>query len=156
MSINATLLGQAIAFIIFVWFCMKYVWPPLMAAIEERQQKIADGLSAAERAEKDLDLAKANASDRLKEAKREAAEVIEQANKRKLQILDEAREEATAEREKLIAQAESEIESLRVRARDDLRKQVAALAVAGAEKILERSIDKDAHKDILDNITAKL
>jgi F-type H+-transporting ATPase subunit b len=135
---------------------MKYVWPPLMAAIEERQQKIADGLSAAERAEKDLDLAKANASDRLKEAKREAAEVIEQANKRKLQILDEAREEATAEREKLIAQAESEIESLRVRARDDLRKQVAALAVAGAEKILERSIDKDANKDILDNITAKL
>jgi F-type H+-transporting ATPase subunit b len=156
VNINATLLGQAIAFAIFVWFCMKYVWPPLMAAIEERQKKIADGLSAAERAEKDLDLAKANASDRIKEAKQAAAEVIEQANKRKLQILDEARDEAIVEREHLIAQAEAEIESLRVRARDDLRKQVAALAVAGAEKILERSIDKEAHKDILDSITAKL
>ncbi|MDW6091391.1 MULTISPECIES: F0F1 ATP synthase subunit B [Vibrio] len=156
MNINATLLGQAIAFALFVWFCMKYVWPPLMAAIEERQKKIADGLSAAERAEKDLDLAKANASERIKEAKQAAAEVIEQANKRKVQILDEARDEAIVERNHLIAQAEAEIESLRIRARDDLRKQVAALAVAGAEKILERSIDKDAHKDILDSITAKL
>lgn len=156
MNINATLLGQAIAFAIFVWFCMKYVWPPLMAAIEERQKKIAEGLSAAERAEKDLSLAQANASDRMKEAKRAAAEVVDQANKRKLQILEEAREEAVVERDKIIAQAEAEIEALRVRARDDLRKQVATLAVAGAEKILERSIDKDAHKDILDNITAKL
>ena len=156
MNINATLLGQAIAFALFVWFCMKYVWPPLMAAIEERQKKIADGLSAAERAEKDLDLAKANASERMKEAKRAAAEVIEQANKRKLQILDEARDEADVEREKILAQAKAEIESLRVRARDDLRKQVAVLALAGAEKILERSIDKEAHKDILDSITAKL
>ncbi|MGX9419344.1 F0F1 ATP synthase subunit B [Vibrio sp. RC27] len=156
MNINATLVGQAIAFAIFVWFCMTYVWPPLMAAIEERQKKIADGLSAAERAEKDLDLAKANASDRMKEAKRTAADVVDQANKRKLQIIEEAREEAVAEREKILAQAEAEVEALRVRARDDLRKQVANLAVAGAEKILERSIDKDAHKDILDNITAKL
>jgi F-type H+-transporting ATPase subunit b len=135
---------------------MKYVWPPLMAAIEERQKKIADGLSAAERAEKDLDLAKANASERIKEAKQAAAEVIEQANKRKSQILDEARDEALVERNHLIDQAEAEIESLCIRARDDLRKQVATLAVAGAEKILERSIDKDAHKDILDSITAKL
>ena len=153
---NATLLGQGIAFAIFVWFCMTYVWPPLMAAIEERQKKIADGLSAAQRAEKDLVLAKTNASDRMKEAKRTAAEVVEQANKRKLQIIEEAREEAVAEHNKIIAQAEAEIEALRVRARDDLRKQVANLAVSGAEKILERSIDKDAHKDILDNITAKL
>jgi F-type H+-transporting ATPase subunit b len=135
---------------------MKFVWPPLMSAIEERQKKIADGLSAAERAEKDLDLAKANASERIKEAKRAAAEVIEQANKRKLQIIDEARVEAEGEREKIIAQAEAEIESLSNRARDDLRKQVVLLAITGAEKILERSIDKDAHKDILDNITAKL
>jgi F-type H+-transporting ATPase subunit b len=156
VNINATLLGQAIAFAIFVWFCMKYVWPPLMAAIEERQKKIADGLSAAERAEKDLDLAKANASDRMKEAKRAAADVVDQANKRKLQIIEEAREEAVTERKKIVAQAEAEIEALRVRARDDLRKQVATLAVAGAEKILERSIDKDAHQDILNNITAKL
>jgi F-type H+-transporting ATPase subunit b len=156
VNINATLLGQAIAFAIFVWFCMKYVWPPLMKAIEERQKIIADVLSAAERAEKDLNLAKANASDRMKEAKRAATEVIEQANKRKSQIVDEAKGEALAERQKILAQAAAEIEALRVRARDDLRKQVATLAVAGAEKILERAIDKDAHKDILDNITAQL
>ena len=156
MNINATFIGQLIAFAVFVVFCMKYVWPPLMAAIEERQKKIADGLQAAERAAKDLDLAQANASDQLKEAKRTATEIIEQANKRKSQILDEAREEAQAERQKILAQAEAELEAERNRARDELRKQVATLAVAGAEKILERSIDKDAQKDILDNITAKL
>ncbi|WP_165312670.1 F0F1 ATP synthase subunit B [Vibrio ziniensis] len=156
MNMNATLLGQALSFALFVWFCMKYVWPPIMQAIEERQKKIADGLQAAERAKKDLDLAQANASDSLKEAKRTATEVIEQANKRKAQILDEAREEAQAERQKILAQAASEVEAERNRARDELRKQVATLAIAGAEKILERAIDKDAHKDILDNITAKL
>lgn len=153
---NATLLGQALAFALFVWFCMKYVWPPLMKAIEDRQKAIADGLSAAEKADKDLALAQANASETLEEAKRTATEVIEQANKRKVSIIDEAREEAEVERHKLIAQAHAEIEAERVRARDELRKQVAALAIAGAEKILERSIDKEAHNDILENITAKL
>ncbi len=91
MNINATLLGQAVAFFIFVVFCMKYVWPPLMAAIEARQKEIADGLSSAERAKKDLELAKANATDQLKEAKHQAAEIIDQANKRKAQIIDEAK-----------------------------------------------------------------
>ncbi|CAH0541979.1 F0F1 ATP synthase subunit B [Vibrio marisflavi] len=156
MNMNATLLGQAIAFAMFVWFCMKYVWPPIMQAIEERQKKIADGLLAADRAAKDLDLAQANASEQMKEAKRTATEVIDQANKRKAQILDEARHEAMEERKNILSQAEAEIEAERIKARDDLRKQVAALAIAGAEKILERSVDKDAHKDILENITAKL
>ena len=156
MNMNATLLGQAIAFALFVWFCMKYVWPPIMEAIEERQKKIADGLSAAERAAKDLDLAQANASDQLKEAKRAATEIIEQANKRKGQILEEAREEALTERQKILTQGEAELESERKRTRDELRKQVATLAVIGAEKILERSINLEAQKDILDNITAKL
>ena len=156
MNINATLLGQAISFALFVWFCMTYIWPLIIQAIEERQKKIADGLQAAERAAKDLNLAQANASDQLKEAKRTATEIIEQANKRKAQILDEAREEAQTERQKILTQAEAELEAERNRARDDLRKQVATLAVAGAEKILERSIDKDAQKYILDNITAKL
>ena len=91
MNMNATLLGQAIAFSLFVWFCMKYVWPPIMQAIEERQKKIADGLVAAERAAKDLNLAQANASEQMKEAKRTATEVIDQANKRKAQIIDEAK-----------------------------------------------------------------
>ena len=156
MNMNATLLGQAIAFSMFVWFCMKYVWPPIMQAIEERQKKIADGLQAAERAAKELNLAQANASEQLKEAKRTATEVIDQANKRKAQILDEAREEAQAERQKILAQAEAELEAERKRARDDLRKQVATLAIAGAEKILERTTEQDVHKDVLDNLTAKL
>ncbi|ANO31693.1 F0F1 ATP synthase subunit B [Vibrio breoganii] len=156
MEMNATMLGQAISFAMFVWFCMKYVWPPIIEAIEERQKKIADGLSAAERAEKNLNLAQANASEQLKEAKRTATEIIDAANKRKAQIIDEAREDAQAERQKILTQAEAEVEADRSRARDELRKQVATLAIAGAEKILERTIDKDAQKDILENITAKL
>ncbi|WP_105902954.1 F0F1 ATP synthase subunit B [Vibrio gangliei] len=156
MNINATLLGQAIAFVLFVWFCMKYVWPPLMAAIENRQKNIADGLAAADRAAKDLSLAQANASDKLKEAKKAAAEIIDQANKRKSQILEESQIEAQAERQKILDQGRAEIETERNRARDELRKQVAVLAIAGAEKILERSIDENAHQDILNDITAKL
>ncbi len=156
MNINATLIGQAIAFTMFVVFCMKYVWPPIMQAIEERQKKIADGLAAADRAAKDLNLAQANASEQMKEAKRAATEIIEQANKRKAQILDQAREEAQIERENILSQGKAELEAERNRARDELRKQVATLAVIGAEKILERSIDASAQKDILDKITAEL
>ncbi|WP_164520857.1 F0F1 ATP synthase subunit B [Vibrio aphrogenes] len=156
MNMNATLLGQAIAFVLFVWFCMKYVWPPLMAAIENRQKNIADGLAAADRAAKDLSLAQANASDKLKEAKKAAAEIIDQANKRKSQILEESQIEAQAERQKILDQGRAELETERNRARDELRKQVAVLAIAGAEKILERSIDENAHQDILNEITAKL
>lgn len=156
MNINATLLGQAIAFVLFVWFCMKYVWPPLMAAIENRQKNIADGLAAADRAAKDLGLAQANASDKLKEAKKAAAEIIDQANKRKNQILEESQNDAKVERQKILDQGRAEIETERNRARDELRKQVAVLAMAGAEKILERSIDQNVHQDILNDITAKL
>ncbi|HBV76498.1 MULTISPECIES: F0F1 ATP synthase subunit B [Vibrio] len=156
MDINATLLGQALAFALFVLFCMKFVWPPLITAIENRQKSIADGLAAADRAAKDLSLAQANASDKLKEAKKAAAEIIDQANKRKSQILEESQTEAQIERQKILDQGQAEIETERNRARDELRKQVAVLAIAGAEKILERSIDPNAHQDILDNITAKL
>lgn len=156
MNMNATLLGQAIAFFLFVVFCMKYVWPPIMEAIEERQKKIADGLAAADRAAKDLNLAQANASDQLKEAKRAASELIEQANKRKAQIVDDAKIEAQAEREKILAQGMAEIEAERNRARDELRKQVATLAVIGAEKIIGRSIDMEAQTDILNELTAEL
>ncbi len=156
MNMNATLLGQAIAFFLFVVFCMKYVWPPIMEAIEERQKKIADGLAAADRAAKDLNLAQANAADQLKAAKRAASELIEQANKRKAQIVDEAKVEAQAEREKILAQGMAEIEAERNRARDELRKQVATLAVIGAEKIIGRSIDMEAQTDILNKLTAEL
>ncbi|HAD40358.1 MAG TPA: F0F1 ATP synthase subunit B [Plesiomonas shigelloides] len=156
MNINATLLGQAISFILFVWFCMKLVWPPLIAAIEERQKKIADGLAASDRAAKDLELVQAKMAEQLKDAKVQAAAIIEQANKRKALILDEARTEADAERQKIIAQGQAEIDAERKRAREELRKQVAALAIAGAEKILERSVDEAANSDIVDKLVAEL
>lgn len=156
MNINATLIGQSIAFALFVWFCMKFVWPPLLAAIEERQKKIADGLADAEKAGKRLELAEVKAKDQIKVAKAEAGEIIDQANKRKNQIIDEAKAEAQAEREKILAQAQAEIESERNRAREELRTQVSTLAVVGAEKILERSIDAAAHSDILDKLASEL
>ncbi|MGV3344631.1 F0F1 ATP synthase subunit B [Enterobacteriaceae bacterium LUAb1] len=156
MNINATILGQAIAFILFVAFCMKYVWPPIMAAIEKRQQEIADGLASAERAKKDLDLAQATATDQLKKAKEDAQVIIEQANKRRAQILDEVKAEAEAERSKIIAQAQAEIDAERKRVREELRNQVAMLALAGAEKIIERAVDEAANSDIVDKLVAEL
>ena len=156
MNLNATILGQAIAFVLFVLFCMKYVWPPIMAAIEKRQKEIADGLSSAERAKKDLDLAQANATDQMKKAKAEASALIDQANKQRAQIIDEAKAEAEVERSKIIAQAQAEIDAERKRAREELRKQVAMLAIAGAEKIIERSVDEAANSDIVDKLVAEL
>ncbi|WP_018691243.1 F0F1 ATP synthase subunit B [Algicola sagamiensis] len=156
MSINATLIGELIAFIVFVWFCMKYVWPPLNTAIEDRQKKIEEGLKQADLAEEDLRHAREKAKEQLKEAKAQAAELIEQAKKRASQILDEETQKAHEEREKIIAQGHSEIESERNRAREELRKQVAVLAMTGAEKILERQIDETAHSDIVDKLIAEL
>ncbi len=156
MNINATLIGQSIAFFFFVWFTMKYVWPQLLGAIEERQNKIAEGLAAGERAEKDLELAQEKAKAQLKEAKVQAAEIIEQAKKRATQIVDEETQRGHEEREKIIAQGSAEVEAERNRAKEDLRQQVSVLAIAGAEKILERQIDAAAHSDILDKLVAEL
>ena len=156
MTLNATLLGQSIAFFFFVWFTMKYVWPQLLNAIEERQNKIADGLAASERAEKDLELAQAKAAEKLKEAKTQAAEIIEQAKKRATQIVDEETQKGHDEREKIIAQGQAEVIAERNRAKEELRQQVSVLAIAGAEKILERQIDAAAHSDILDKLVAEL
>ncbi|MDG1732421.1 MAG: F0F1 ATP synthase subunit B [Thalassotalea sp.] len=156
MNINLTLIGELIAFVVFVMFCMKFVWPPIMAAIEDRQKVIADGLAASERAAKDLELAQDNAKAQLKEAKAQAAEIVDGAKKRETQMIEEAAGKAIAERDKIIASGHAEIESERHRAREELRKQVAVLAVAGAEKILERSIDAAAHSDILDKLVAEL
>ena len=156
MNMNATILGQTIAFIIFVWFCMKFVWPPLMGAIESRQKEIAEGLSSAERAKKDLALAQNNATEQLKEAKLQSAQIVELANKRKAQIVEDATREAQAEREKILAQAQAEVEAERNRVKEELRKQVAALALVGAEKILERQIDAAANSDIVEKVVAEL
>ncbi|AWB66417.1 F0F1 ATP synthase subunit B [Saccharobesus litoralis] len=156
MNLTATLIGELIAFTVFVLFCMKYVWPPLNGAIEARQKKIADGLEAAEHAEKDLELAQKRATEQLKDAKAQAAQIIEQAKNRENQMIDEAADKARAEAEKILAAGHAEIEAERNRAKEELRKQVAVLAVAGAEKILERSIDSSAHADILDKLVEEL
>ena len=156
MNINATLIGQLIAFIVFVWFCMKYVWPPLLGAIEERQKKIADGLEASERAEKDLELAQEKATDQLKDAKAQAAEIVEQAKKRASQLEESEKQKAYSEREKIIASGYAEIEAERNRAKEELRAQVAALAVAGAQQILQREIDANAQNDIVEKLVAEL
>lgn len=156
MNINATLIGELIAFLVFVLFCMKYVWPPIIGAIEARQQKIADGLAATDRAEQDLRLAQEKAKQQLVDAKAQASALIDQAKKREAQIIDEAAMKAQAEREKILAQAKAEVEAERIRAKEELRKQVAALAVAGAERILQRSIDEAAHSDILEKLVTEL
>lgn len=156
MDFNATLIGQTIAMIVFVVFTMKYVWPHLEAAITERQNKIAEGLAAAEKGTHDLELAKESASKTLKEAKAQAAELIDQAKKRHSEIVDSAKDDARAEAEKILNGAKAEIEQEVNRAREQLRAQLATLAVAGAEKILERNIDASAQNDIVEKLVAEL
>jgi F-type H+-transporting ATPase subunit b len=156
MNINATLIGELIAFVVFVIFCMKFVWPPIMAAIEARQATIADGLAASDRAAKDLELAQISATEQLKKAKAQAASIVDAAKKREAQIIAEAAGKAEAEKTKILTAGHAEIETERNQAREELRQQVAVLAVIGAEKILERSIDAAAHSDILDKLVAEL
>lgn len=156
MNINATLIGQAIAFAIFVIFCAKYVWPPLLGAMNERAKKIADGLDAANRAERDLELAQQKATQTLHESKTQAAEIIEQANKRANQIIDDAKEAARGEGDRLIVAAQANIEQEVNRAKEGLRSQVAALAVSGAAKILGTSVDEAAHSELLNTLAEEL
>ena len=152
MHINMTLIGQSITFLIFVWFCMKFVWPVIRNAMDARTQQIAEGLSAAERAHRDLELAKDKVSSQLKDAKVEAASIIEQANRRAAQIIDEAKDRARDEGDRIKASAQAEIEQESNRAREQLRAQVGALAVAGASRILGRAVDERAHRDIVDQL----
>jgi ATP synthase, F0 subunit b len=156
MNINFTLLAQALAFAGLIWIIATKIWPPLMNAIEERQQKIAEGLAAADRSQKDLAQAQEKVNEALKEARTKANEIIDQAHARANQIVDAARNEAITEatRQKELAQAE--IDAAANRAREDLRKQVSALAVTGAEKLLKREIDADAHKALLDELASEI
>jgi len=156
MNLNMTLIGELIAFIVFVLFCMKFVWPPIIGAIEARQATIADGLAASDRAATELEQAQEKAAAQLKDAKAQAAEIIEAAKKREVLLVEEAAAKAQAEKEKILAAGHAEIETERNQAKEELRQQVAVLAVAGAEKILERSIDAAAHSDILDKLVAEL
>ncbi|APX94804.1 F-type H+-transporting ATPase subunit b [Franzmannia pantelleriensis] len=156
MNINMTLIGQTIAFAIFVWFCIKYVWPPLSQALHERQKRIADGLDAASRASRDLELAQEQAEQTLRESKEQASEILEQAHKRSTQMIEEAREQARSEGERLVASARAEIDQEVNRVKDELRAQVATLALVGAERVLESSIDEKAHREMLDKLAAEL
>lgn len=156
MNINVTLIGQSVAFLIFVLFCMKYVWPPVITALQERQKKIADGLDAANRAARDLELAQEKAGQQLREAKAQAAEIIEQSKKRAAQLVEEARDQARVEADRVKAQALAEIEQELNSAKDALRAQVGALAVGGAEKILGATIDQNAHAELVNKLAAEI
>jgi F-type H+-transporting ATPase subunit b len=156
MNINATLIAQAIMFAIFVWFCMRFVWPPIVGALEARKKQIADGLAAADRGKHELELAARRASESLHEAKMKASEIIAQAEKRSAQIVDEAKGTAKAEGDRMLAAARAEMEQEVFRAREQLRGQVAALVVAGAEKVLRREIDAKAHADLLETVKNEL
>ncbi len=156
MDINLTFIVQGLAFFAVAWMVMKYGWPHIMAAIEERQQKIAEGLAAADNAQKNLAQAQDKVNEELKLARTKANEIIDQAHQRANQIVDAAKTEAIAEGSRQKALAESEIVASTNRAREDLRKQVSVLAVSGAEKLLRREIDANAHKALLDELAAEI
>jgi F-type H+-transporting ATPase subunit b len=156
MNPNITLLGQMISFAILIWFTVKFIWPPLMKAIEERQQKIAEGLAAADNAQKNLAQAEEKVNEELKLARTKANEIIEQAHQRANQIVDQAKNDAVAEANRQKALAEADIAAAANRAKEDLRKQVSILAVSGAEKLLKREIDANAHKALIDELAAQL
>ena len=156
MNINFTLISQAIAFSIFIWFTVKYVWPPLLRAIEERQKTIADGLAAGERGRHELELASHRSSDVLKEAKQRASEIILQAEKRATEIVEEAKKTAKEEGDRIVAGAKADIEHEMFSAKEILRQHAVELAIAGAAKILRREVDAKTHASILDSIKEDL
>ena len=156
MNFSATLLGQSISFLLFVAICMKFVWPPIMAALSERQKKIAEGLEAAGRASRDLELAQKEAAKYLHEAKGQAADIIEQAKKRGAQMIEEAKEQARQEAERVKQSAKSEVEQAHHQAKEQLRGEVSKLALLGAEKILSRSVDASVHDQLLKQLASEL
>jgi len=156
MNINATLILQSIAMLIFVWFCMQVVWPPILRALDERREKIADGLAASDRAEKELEEAKVQAEAQIREARDKAGEIVEQANQRHGQILDQAKEDALSERRRQVSAAEADISQAANQAREELRASVASLAVLGASKILEKEVDAETHRELLDKLIAEI
>lgn len=156
MNFNATFIGQIIVFAIFVALCAKYVWPPIMAVMQERQKKIADGLDAASKADKALELAQDDAAEQIRVAKQQAADMLEQANRRAASIVDDAKSEADSQAKRIIAAAQAEVDKERQLARESLRARVAELAVTGAEKILEAEVDRAKHAQYLEKLAAEL
>lgn len=156
MNLNATLIGQLIAFAIFVWFCMKFVWPPIINAIETRQSQIANALASAEEAKKEQADNKALAEQEISNTKIKAQEILDAANRRRNEVLDEVKIEAEELKAKIIEQGYAEVEAERKRVQEELRVKVASLAIAGAEKIVGRTVDEAANNDIIDKLVAEL
>lgn len=156
MNINATLLGQTIMFAMFVWFCMRFVWTPIIAGLEQRKKQIADGLAEAERGKHDLELASKRAAEILREAKESAGEIIANGEKRASQLIEEAKAQAKTEGDRILAGAKAEVDQEVFRAKEQLRTQVSAIALAGAGKILGREIDAKAHNDLLEKLVAEI
>ena len=156
MDFNLTLIGQTIAMIVFVWVCMKYIWPPVMQAIEKRRKEIADGIAAGEKGQKELADAHKGAEGILTDARQKAVQVVDIAHKRSSDLVGEAKGLAVQESERIVAAARSEAANEQARARDSLRKEVAALAVAGATKVLGREVDAKTHAELLDELAVQL
>ncbi len=156
MDINMTLIGQSIAMIVFVWFCMKFIWPPILAALEERQKQIEEGLAAADKGQESLVKAGAEADEIVAEARTQATGILDQAHARANEIVADGKEDGVKERDRQLAAAKAEIEQEANRAREELRGQVSAIAIASAEKILNREIDGKAHDDILGKLAQEL
>ncbi|ARR51409.1 F0F1 ATP synthase subunit B [Photobacterium damselae subsp. damselae] len=152
MNLNATMLGQAISFVIFVWLCMKYIWPPLTELLDKRQQEIAEGLIHSENAAKELELARANGDKLLNDAKKSASELVEQGNKRRSQIIDDAKAEAEAEKARIIAQGQAELESERNRIRQELRREMSDLVIETAEKLINQNLDSAANRELVNKL----
>jgi F-type H+-transporting ATPase subunit b len=156
MNINLTLIAQSVAFILFILFTVKFVWPPLLKAIEARQKQIADGLAAAERGKQDLELAAKRASEVLQQAREQAGDILSQAEKRGVALVEEAKAAAKTEGERIVAGAKAEIEQEVFRAKEALRAQLAVLVVTGAEKILRREVDAKMHAQLLSGLETEL
>lgn len=156
MSINATLIGQMITFALLVWFTMKYVWPPIMQALEERKKKISEGLAAAEKGQHAMELAEKRATSVLREAKDQAADIVSLAQKRAGELVEESKQSAREEGERIVTAAKSEIDREIQKAKEGLRQQVATLAVGAAEQILKQEVDRTKHKEIIDNLEKAL
>jgi F-type H+-transporting ATPase subunit b len=151
-----TIIGQAGTFLVFILVTMKFVWPPLVQAMEERRQKIAEGLAQSEEAEKALDVAQAEADEVIREARRKAGDILEQASQRGTQIIEQAKQDALGERDRQVAAAEAEIRQATNQAREALRERLAELAVSGASRVIEKEIDESRHRDMLDKLAAEL
>lgn len=156
MNINATLIGQTLSFFLFVWFCKKFVWPPMVNAMQERQDQIADGLAAAEKGQQAQEVAEKEAAQLISEAKTQAAEIIASAEKRGSSVVEEAKTAATSEKDRIIASAQAEVEQDVHSARESLRTQVSSIAVAAASKIVDKEIDESAHADLINDLVQQL